>query len=81
MQEQKQTNHGGTGEQKTELGSTTNSQRDTFAETHPEDPDTLDTGSIEDESAGNDDAAVRNPAGDDIGQAVDGDEGSGDSRF
>ena len=62
--EQKQTHHGGTGEQKTELGSAPD-------EKHPEDPDTLQTG-VDDE-----DHAVRNPAGDDIGDAVDGDEGSG----
>ena len=77
MQQQKQSEHGGTGEQQTEIGSTTNNDRDTFAETHPEDTDTLDTGSIEDKPVDDDDAAVRNPAGDDIGDAVDGD----DSRF
>jgi hypothetical protein len=80
MQQQKQSEHGGTGEQETEIGTTTNNQRDTFAETHPEDPDTLNTGSIEDEPAADGDATVRNPSGDNIGRAAEGDEGS-DSRF
>jgi hypothetical protein len=80
MQEQKQTHHGGTGEQETEIGATADKERDTFAETHPEDPDTLDTGSIEDVPAGEGDAVVRNPSGDEIGRAAEGDEGS-DSRF
>jgi len=80
MQQQKQSQHGGTGEQETELGSTDNNERDSFAETHPEDPDTLSTGSIEDEPTGDGDAVVRNPSGDEIGRAADGDEGS-DSRF
>lgn len=80
MQQQKQSEHGGTGEQETEIGSTTNNDRDTFTETHPEDPDTSNTGSIEDAPIDDGDAAVRNPAGDRIGHAVDGDEGS-DSRF
>ena len=62
--EHKQTHHGGTGEQETELGSAPDEKR-------PEDPSTLKTG-IEDE-----DATVRNPSGDEIGDAVDGDEGSG----
>jgi hypothetical protein len=62
--EQKQTHHGGTGEQETELGAGPDEKR-------PEDPNTLKTG-IEDE-----DATVRNPSGDEIGDAVDGDEGSG----
>ena len=52
MQQQKQSQHGGTGEQETELGSTTNNERGSFAETHPEGPDTLDTGSVEDEPVG-----------------------------
>ena len=80
MQQQKQSDHGGTGEQQTEIGSTAPDERDTFAETHPEDPDTLDTGSIEDKPADDPDAAIRNPSGDNIGNAVDGDEGS-DPRF
>ena len=80
MQRQKQSEHGGTGEQETEIGATSNIERDSFAETHPEDPDTLNTGSIEDEPVGEGDAVVRNPSGDQIGRAADGDEGS-DSRF
>lgn len=74
MQQQKQSEHGGTGEQQTEIGSTTGQGRDTFAETHPEDPNNLETGSVEDEAPRDDDAAVRNPAGDAIGAAVDGDD-------
>jgi hypothetical protein len=70
--EQKQTHHGGTGEQETEIGSKLSER-----EKQPEDPDTLDTGSIEDEPVDNNENTVRNPAGDDIGDAVDGDEGSG----
>ena len=46
----------------------------------PEDPDTLNTGSIEDNPAADGDATVRNPSGDNIGRAAEGDEGS-DSRF
>lgn len=80
MQQQKQSEHGGTGEQETEIGATTNARRDTFAETHPEDPDTLNTGSVEDEPVNDGDASVRNPSGDEIGRAADGDE-STDSRF
>ena len=80
MQQQKQSQHGGTGEQETELGSTSNNERDSFAETHPEDPDTLNTGSVEDEPVGDQDASVRNPSGDNIGRATEGDEGS-DTRF
>jgi hypothetical protein len=64
QKEQKQTHHGGTGEQETELGSTTDEKR-------PEDPNTLQTGEPDE------DTRVRNPSGDDIGDAVDGDEGSG----
>jgi len=70
--EEKQTHHGGTGEQETEIGSTLGER-----EKQPEDPDTLETGSIEDEPAGNAENAVRNPSGDDLGDAVGGDEGSG----
>ena len=62
--EQKQTHHGGTGEQKTELGSAPD-------EIRPEDPDTLQTGEPDE------DAGVRNPSGDDLSNAADGDEGSG----
>jgi hypothetical protein len=80
MQQQKQSQHGGTGEQETEIGSTTNNERDSFAETHPEDPDTVNTGSIEDEPVTDKDASIRNPSGDNIGRAAEGDEGS-DSRF
>ena len=64
QKEQKQTHHGGTGEQETELGSTADEKR-------PEDPNTLQTGEADE------DTRVRNPSGDDIGDAVDGDEGSG----
>ncbi len=56
---QKQTHHGGTGEQETETGS----KEPKFAQT----------------SEADDDKQVRNPSGDDIGDAVDGDEGSGRS--
>jgi hypothetical protein len=62
--EQKQSNHGGTGEQETELGSATDEKR-------PEDANTLETGEADE------DMRLRNPAGDDIRDAVDGDEGSG----
>jgi hypothetical protein len=62
--EQKQTHHGGTGEQETELGAAADEKR-------PEDPNTLQTGEPDE------DTRVRNPSGDDIGDAVDGDEGSG----
>lgn len=64
QKEQKQTHHGGTGEQETELGSAPEEKR-------PEDPDTLETGA-EDE-----DPRLRNPSGDDLRDAVGGDEGSG----
>ncbi|MDI1243131.1 MAG: hypothetical protein PSX80_14545 [bacterium] len=64
QKEQKQTHHGGTGEQDTELGASADEKR-------PEDPNTLQTGERDE------DARVRNPSGDDIGDAVDGDEGSG----
>ncbi len=62
--EQKQTHHGGTGEQETELGSAPD-------EKQPDDPSTQQT--VEKDE----DARVRNPGGDDIRDAVDGDEGSG----
>jgi len=61
--EQEQTDHGGTGEQ-VEIGSVSD-------EKQPEDPNTLKTG-IEDE-----DPRLRNPSGDDLSDAEDGDEGSG----
>lgn len=64
QKEQKQTYHGGTGKQETELGSTADEKR-------PEDPNTLQTGE-EDE-----DTRIRNPSGDDLSDAEDGDEGSG----
>ena len=64
QKEQKQTHHGGTGEQDTELGSA--------QEKNPGGGTTGQGGAAHD-----DDAAVRNPSGDDIGDAVDGDEGSG----
>ena len=64
QKEQKQTHHGGTGEQETELGSAPDEKR-------PEDPNTLETGQ-EDE-----DPRLRNPSGDDLGDALEGDEGSG----
>jgi len=55
--EQKQTHHGGTGEQETELGSKApKSSQTSETDEHPR---------------------VRNPSGDDISDAVDGDEGSG----
>jgi hypothetical protein len=66
QKEQKQTYHGGTGEQETELGSTPDEKR-------PEDPNTLKTG-VEDE-----DVRLRNPSGDDLSDAKEGDEGSGRS--
>lgn len=60
--EQTQTYHGGTGEQTTELGA---------QEIHrPEDPNTFQTGE-EDE-----DPRLRNPSGDDLSEAAEGDEGS-----
>lgn len=62
--EQKQTHHGGTGEQGSEPGSTSDEKR-------PEDPNTLQKGEADE------DTRVRNPSGDDISDAVDGDEGSG----
>jgi hypothetical protein len=62
--EQKQTHHGGTGEQETELGSAPDEKR-------PEDPDTLQTGEPDE------DKNIRNPAGEDLKDAVTGDEGSG----
>jgi hypothetical protein len=64
QKEQKQTYHGGTGQQETELGSTPDEKR-------PEDPNTLTTG-VEDE-----DVRLRNPSGDDLRDAKEGDEGSG----
>ena len=64
QKEQKQTHHGGTGEQETELGSAPDEKR-------PEDPNTLETGEADD------DPRLRNPSGDDLRDAVDGDEGSG----
>ena len=64
QKEQKQTHHGGTGEQETELGSSAD-------EKQPEDPDTLETGEPDE------DPRLRNPSGDDLGDAVAGDEGSG----
>lgn len=64
QKEQKQTHHGGTGEQETELGSAPKGK-------HPEDPTTLKTG-VEDE-----DTRLRNPSGDDLSDAKEGDEGSG----
>jgi hypothetical protein len=66
QKEQKQTYHGGTGQQETELGSTPDEKR-------PEDPNTLKTG-VEDE-----DVRLRNPSGDDLSDAKEGDEGSGRS--
>jgi hypothetical protein len=57
QKEQKQTHHGGTGEQDTELGSKGSKSTPTGATTE--------------------DTQVRNPSGDDISDAVDGDEGSG----
>ena len=64
QKEQKQTHHGGTGEQKTELGSAP-------IEKQPEDPDTLQTGEPDE------DKTVRNPSGDDLRDAEAGGEGSG----
>lgn len=64
QKEQKQTYHGGTGEQKTELGSVPDEKR-------PEDPNTLTTGEPDE------DPRLRNPSGDDLRDAKDGDEGSG----
>jgi hypothetical protein len=64
QKEQKQTHHGGTGEQETELGSAPEEKR-------PEDPDTLETGEADE------DTRIRNPSGDDLRDAKDGDEGSG----
>ena len=64
--EQKQTHHGGTGEQETELGSVSDEKR-------PEDPGTLQT------AQSDEDSLLRNPSGDDIRDAVGGDEGSGRS--
>ena len=66
QKEQKQTHHGGTGEQKTELGSAPD-------EIRPEDPDTLQTGEPDE------DKNIRNPSGDDLRDAAEGDEGSGRS--
>ena len=63
QKEQKQTHHGGTGEQETELGAPDIKR--------PEDPNTLQTGE-EDE-----DTRLRNPSGDDLSDAAYGDEGSG----
>ncbi|MEO5858016.1 MAG: hypothetical protein ABIR33_03615 [Pyrinomonadaceae bacterium] len=57
--DQKQTHHGGTGQQETELGTVPEKKR-------PED--------INGEA---DSSSLRNPSGDDILDAVDGDEGSG----
>ena len=74
QKEQPQTHHGGTGEQETELGSTAPVEGE---EKQPEDPNTLDTGGIEDKPVESDNAPIRNPAGDDISGAVEGDEGSG----
>ena len=62
--EQKQTHHGGAGEQETELGSAPDEKR-------PEDPDTVQTGEPDEDNT------VRNPSGDDLKDAVTGDEGSG----
>lgn len=59
--EQKQTDHSGTGEQETEIGSVSEKEK---AE-----------GTSEPETSGQ----FRNPSGDDIRDAVDGDEGSGRS--
>ncbi|MEQ1762651.1 MAG: hypothetical protein ABL984_05820 [Pyrinomonadaceae bacterium] len=64
QKEQRQTHHGGTGEQETELGSAPDKKR-------PEEPNTPQTGEP------NEDPHLRNPSGDDISDAVDGDEGSG----
>jgi hypothetical protein len=63
QKEQKQTHHGGTGEQETDLG--------TDSEKRPEDPNTLQTGEPDE------DTRLRNPSGDDLSDAKDGDEGSG----
>lgn len=64
QKEQKQTHHGGTGEEDTELDSASDEKR-------PEDPNTLQTGESDE------DTRLRNPSGDDLRDAVDGDEGSG----
>jgi hypothetical protein len=63
--EQKQTHHGGTGEQETELGSVL---EDKAQNANASEPEGTDEG-----------ASARNPSGDDLRDAVDGDEGSGRS--